>query len=60
MSVQLRVILCSSLKMLSLRDIDATHLIPVSEQQKPHDHRDLVLPSELLYDEVGIDFEGAV
>ena len=58
LNIHLQVILCSSLKMQSLGDFYSPNLIPLSERQKPHHHRDSTLPTDVFYYYVGKDFGG--
>lgn len=58
MNIHLQVILCSSLKMQSLMDFYGPNLIPLSERQKSHHHRDSTLPTDLFYYYVGKGFGG--
>lgn len=59
LNIHLQVILRSSLKIQSLVDFYGPNLIPLSERQKPHHHRDSTLPTDLFYYYVGKDFGGA-
>lgn len=59
LNIRLQVILCFFLQMQSPLDFQGLNLIPLSEGQKPHHHRDPTLPTDLVYYYVGKDFGGA-